>query len=74
MGASQTRANYSIDGIETLHVTEDRMAKRFGLLAAVALISGVLAACSNPMAPNAAPRANHNVPQMSGGVLSGSDT
>jgi hypothetical protein len=49
------------------------MAKRFGLIAAVALVSGVLAACSNPTAPAAAP-SNHNVPQMSAGVLSGSDT
>ena len=51
------------------------MAKRFGLIAAVALISGVLAACSNPTAPAAAPSTHHiNVPQQSAGVLIGGDT
>jgi hypothetical protein len=49
------------------------MAKRFGLLAAVAIASGMLAACSNPTAPAAAP-STHNASHMSAGVLSGSDT
>ena len=50
------------------------MAKRFGVLAAVALVSGVLAACSNPTAPAATSNTNHNVSHMQAGVLSGSDT
>ena len=73
MGASQTRANYSVDGIRTLQETEERMAKRFGLIAAVALVSGVLAACTSPTAPAATPLSHHNVPQSSAGVLIGGD-
>ena len=73
--APQSKANYSVDGIETLHDTEERMAKRFGLLAAVALVSGLLAACTNPMAPAATPSAHHTtMPQQSAGTLWGSDT
>jgi hypothetical protein len=72
--APQSKANYSVDGIETLHDTEERMAKRFGLLAAVALVSGLLAACTSPTAPAATSQAHHPVPQSSAGVLSGSDT
>jgi hypothetical protein len=74
MGAPQFKANYSVDGIETLHDTEERMAKRFGLLAAVALVSGLLAACTNPMAPAATPTAHRTMPQQSAGTLWGSDT
>lgn len=75
MGAPQPEANYSLDGIETLHETEERMAKRFGLLAAVALISGVLAACTSPTAPAAtSPSAHRTMPQQSAGTLWGSDT
>jgi len=78
MGASRHGANYSVDGIKTLHETEEAMAKRSGLLAAVALVLSALAACSNPTAPAATPstpHATHQVaPMMSSGVLSGSDT
>jgi hypothetical protein len=74
MGAPQSKANYSTDRIETLHDTEERMAKRFGLLAAVALVSGLLAACTSPTAPASASQAHRVVPQSSAGVLSGSDT
>jgi hypothetical protein len=48
------------------------MAKRFLPLAAVALVTCVLAACSNPTAPAATP-AHHVVPQSSAGVLIGGD-
>ena len=74
MGTSQLEANYSNDGIETLQETEEAMAKRFGLLAAVALVSSVLAACSNPTAPAATSQSHHLAPQSSAGTLVGSDT
>lgn len=76
MGASQIEANYSIDGIKTLHETEEAMAKRFGLLTAVALVSSVLAACSNPTAPAATQPTHtmhHNAPMSSAGTLIGSE-
>ena len=78
MGASQNEANYSVDGIKTLHETEEAMAKRSFLLAAVALIPCVFAACSNPTAPAATqPKAtqatHHNVPMSSAGTLIGSE-
>jgi hypothetical protein len=74
MGASQPVANYSVDGIKTLHETEEAMSKRFGLLTAVALVSSVLAACSNPTAPAATQSTHHPVSQSSSGVLIGGDT
>jgi hypothetical protein len=77
MGASRHEANYSVDGINTLHETEEAMAKRSFLLAAVALVPLVLAACANPMAPAATQptHATHQIaPMSSSGVLSGSDT
>jgi hypothetical protein len=78
MGASRLEANYSVDGIETLHETEEAMAKRSGLLAAVALMLSALAACSNPTAPAATQSTihatQHVAPARSAGVLSGSDT
>ena len=73
MGAPQTKANYSVDGIRTLHDTEERMLKRFGLIAAVALVSGALAACTSPTAPAANP-STHHVPPASAGTWVGSDT
>jgi len=50
------------------------MAKRFLPVAAVALVACVLAACTNPVAPAAAPSVHHVVPQASAGTLVGSDT
>jgi len=77
MGASRHEANYSVDGIKTLHETEEAMAKRSGLLAAVALVLSALAACSNPTAP-AATQSTHSThqvaPMSSAGTLVGSDT
>jgi hypothetical protein len=50
------------------------MAKRFGILAAVALTCA-LAACTNPTAPTAAPHASGvNPPVSAAGTLIGSDT
>jgi hypothetical protein len=76
MGTPQTRTNYSVDGIDTPHDTEERMAKRFVLLAAVALVTGALAACTSPTAPTSASPSAHrvNVPMQSAGTLVGSDT
>lgn len=52
------------------------MAKRFGLLTAVALVSSVLAACSNPTAPAATQptqTTHHIAPMSSAGTLIGSE-
>jgi hypothetical protein len=76
MGGPRTRPNYSIDGIETLHDTEERMAKRFVLLAAAALATGALAACTSPTAPtsSASPQMHRvNAPAQSAGTLIGSE-
>jgi NhaP-type Na+/H+ or K+/H+ antiporter len=52
------------------------MAKRFLPLAVVALLSGMLAACTSPTAPTSASPSAHrvNVPMQSAGTLVGSDT
>jgi hypothetical protein len=51
------------------------MVKRFGLALALAGAIGALAACTNPTAPTASPRANTiHATQRSAGTLIGSDT
>jgi hypothetical protein len=49
------------------------MAKRFFPIAAIALVLGGLAACSNPTAPAATQPTHHVVPQSSAGTLIGSE-
>jgi hypothetical protein len=73
MGAPRNEANYSVDGIKTLHDTRNAMAKRFVTLAALALVPAVLAACTNPTAPAATQPTHHPVSQSSAGTLIGSE-
>ena len=52
------------------------MAKRYGLIAAVALLSGALAACTSPTAPAATHTqpTHHAAPMSSAGTLIGAET